>query len=81
MLHGDLYRLTSEHELEDLGWEEMLSDHSDGLVVIEWAGRFPRLLPPDRLHLTWNLGGEEEERMVEMRAHGAQSTRLLEALR
>ncbi len=81
VLHGDLYRLGSEAELEELGWEEMLDEYSDGLVVIEWAERFPRQLPPDRLHLSWILGVSEEERSVEMRAYGAKSAQLLAALR
>ena len=59
----------------------MLDEYSDGLVVIEWAERFPRQLPPDRLHLSWILGVSEEERSVEMRAYGAKSAQLLAALR
>ncbi len=80
VLHGDLYRLNSAEELEDLGWEELLEEYSGGLIVLEWANRFPHLLPTDRLHLVWTLGSTEEERSVRMEAFGARSSKLLEAL-
>ncbi|MBN1223891.1 MAG: tRNA (adenosine(37)-N6)-threonylcarbamoyltransferase complex ATPase subunit type 1 TsaE [Candidatus Aminicenantes bacterium] len=32
--HMDLYRLTSEEELLDLGWEDYLGQ---GIVIVEWA--------------------------------------------
>lgn len=81
VLHGDFYRLGSAAELEDLGWEEMLHDFSDGLVVVEWANRFPEQLPQDHLHLCWRIGAEEEERTVELSAGGAKSERIALALR
>ena len=77
VLHGDFYRLTHPAELDDLGWEEMLHEQSTGLVVVEWANRFPELLPPDHLHMSWRLGSGEEEREVEMRATGPGSRALL----
>lgn len=80
VLHGDFYRLQSAAELEDLGWQEMLHEHSDGLVVVEWASRFPALLPTDRLHLTWQLPPAEEDRTVELQAGGPVSERLLLSL-
>lgn len=80
VLHGDLYRLNSSTELEDLGWEEMLQEYADGLVVLEWASRFPELLPQDRLALSWTLGTAEQERQLRLEAFGQRATRLLEAL-
>jgi tRNA threonylcarbamoyladenosine biosynthesis protein TsaE len=38
--HIDLYRVTSADELEFLGW----SDLQDGLKLVEWPERAPRLL-------------------------------------
>lgn len=38
--HVDLYRLTNPLELEELGFEEILS--GDGVVAIEWPDRLPR---------------------------------------
>ena len=80
VLHGDLYRLNSCAELEDLGWEEMLREYADGLVVLEWANRFPDLLPKDRLGLSWTLGESEDQRQLRLAAFGQRAARLLEAL-
>lgn len=81
VLHGDFYRLGSPEELEDLGWDEMLSEFSDGLVVVEWANRFPPLLPADHLLMSWQLGVGEEERQVVLTAFGEGAGHLLEAVR
>lgn len=43
VFHLDFYRLESPGELVAIGWDEMLDE--DGVVVAEWADRFPALLP------------------------------------
>jgi tRNA threonylcarbamoyladenosine biosynthesis protein TsaE len=43
LFHLDFYRIEAESELVDLGWDELLED---GVVVAEWADKFPALLPP-----------------------------------
>ena len=80
VLHGDFYRLNSPAELDDLGWEEMLHEFSDGLVVVEWADRFPAQLPPDHLHLSLRLLPNEDDRQVEISATGPSSERVLQAM-
>lgn len=45
VFHLDFYRLGSPDELLAIGWDEMLDE--GGVVVAEWADRFPGLLPPD----------------------------------
>ena len=44
--HFDWYRLDSPAELIAIGWDDYL-DESDGVMLIEWADKFPNLLPPD----------------------------------
>jgi tRNA threonylcarbamoyladenosine biosynthesis protein TsaE len=44
LFHCDLYRLRSADEVLDLGWDEYLE--AGGLLIVEWADRFPTLLPP-----------------------------------
>ena len=46
--HFDLYRLKSARELEELGFEDALTD---GAVLVEWPERAPEALPPDALHI------------------------------
>lgn len=74
--HADLYRLSDVDELEQLGLDEILA--GDGVVLVEWADRFPELLPAD--HLEVRLSEEGEGRRVELRAHGPRSAALEAAL-
>ena len=46
--HFDLYRLTSPHELEELGFDEAVSS---GISLIEWPERAGELLPNTSIHL------------------------------
>ena len=51
LFHFDLYRLRSEEEALALGWEEYLD--AGGLMVVEWADKFPALLPPGDGGVRW----------------------------
>lgn len=53
MHHVDLYRLHDSSEVEDLGWEELVS--GAGVTLIEWAEKVSNLLPAERveIHLHW----------------------------
>lgn len=73
--HADLYRLKSEAELEELGLDELLDQAA---VAIEWAERFPDVLPPDHLALTL-LPTEDGSRALVFAAHGPRSQALLNA--
>jgi tRNA threonylcarbamoyladenosine biosynthesis protein TsaE len=44
LFHFDFYRLESPEALLAIGWDEFLDQ--GGVVVAEWADRFPELLPP-----------------------------------
>ena len=46
--HFDFYRLEDENEALKIGLDEYLD--GDGVCVIEWADKFPALLPP---HTRW----------------------------
>ncbi len=80
LLHGDLYRLGDETELEDLGFSEMLDEYRSGIVVLEWGERFPDLLPEDRLRLHFEYGQGDEERTVLLVSSGPDSDRLSAAV-
>jgi tRNA threonylcarbamoyladenosine biosynthesis protein TsaE len=43
LFHMDVYRLETLSEVLSAGLEEYL--HSDGVVVLEWANRWPEILP------------------------------------
>jgi tRNA threonylcarbamoyladenosine biosynthesis protein TsaE len=48
VFHFDFYRLENVEQLWDIGWDEYLS--GDGVIIAEWADKFPGALPPDA---TW----------------------------
>jgi tRNA threonylcarbamoyladenosine biosynthesis protein TsaE len=48
LYHFDFYRLEDEDEALKIGLDEYLD--GDGICVIEWADKFPGLLPP---HTRW----------------------------
>lgn len=47
--HIDLYRLDEVREVETLGLDELFAGGS--LVLLEWAERFPSLLPRERTEI------------------------------
>ena len=48
IFHFDLYRLENASELLEIGWEDYLE--MDGICVVEWADKFPELMPR---HIKW----------------------------
>lgn len=49
LVHIDFYRLNNVEEIHAAGLEEYLP--CEGITVVEWAGRFPDVFPPD----TWRI--------------------------
>jgi len=49
VFHIDLYRLDEAREVETLGLDDLFG--SGALVLLEWAERFPELLPADRVEI------------------------------
>lgn len=56
LCHIDLYRLDTEAQVAALGIEELID--RGALVLIEWGERFPRLLPAERVEITFRTLGE-----------------------
>ena len=74
--HADLYRLDDPEELEQLGLDEMLE--GPGVTLVEWADRFPAVLPDD--HLVLAIAHEGEARRVTLHATGPRHAALEAAL-
>ncbi len=55
--HFDFYRLHSENDLWNIGWEEY---GQGGVVVVEWADMFPSLIPEESIQIEITLSGEWE---------------------
>ncbi|WP_462331776.1 tRNA (adenosine(37)-N6)-threonylcarbamoyltransferase complex ATPase subunit type 1 TsaE [Schwartzia sp. (in: firmicutes)] len=78
--HFDLYRLEDESELEEFGFYEY-AEADDGLVLIEWADKFPEALPEKYIRIHIECGEDESERHLNFtRAGGADAAWLRELL-
>lgn len=78
LIHVDVYRLDHLQELMDLGIMELLD--GGGVTLIEWGDVVAASLPPDFLEVRLELG-DDDERIVGIRAVGARWSARVEAIR
>ncbi len=57
LIHIDAYRLESGNELLKLGFQNMLAD-KENLIVIEWPERVPLVIPLDATRLAFHVVNE-----------------------
>ena len=50
LFHFDMYRLGSEEELFDIGWEDYLA--RPGICAVEWSEQVAGALPPEAVRVT-----------------------------
>src|SRR6185437_8063199 len=62
VFHIDLYRLEEVRQVESLGLDDLF--RSGSLVLLEWAERFPQLLPADRIEIQLRSIGEDEREIT-----------------
>jgi tRNA threonylcarbamoyladenosine biosynthesis protein TsaE len=58
LFHFDFYRLSTATEVQDMGFEEYV--HTPGVVMVEWAEKFPELLPASRLDIRIHILSTEK---------------------
>jgi len=75
-VHVDVYRIRTPAELPELGLEEA---YDRAATAIEWADRFPDLLPADHLQITLAVDGIDQ-RQLELQPTGPRSRILAAAL-
>jgi tRNA threonylcarbamoyladenosine biosynthesis protein TsaE len=59
--HVDLYRLEDARQAAALGLDDLFDQ---GIVLVEWGERFPRLMPAERIEIrigTTGAGGDERD--------------------
>ncbi|MFM8305281.1 MAG: tRNA (adenosine(37)-N6)-threonylcarbamoyltransferase complex ATPase subunit type 1 TsaE [Actinomycetota bacterium] len=70
MVHVDVYRLDTVHELLDLGLDDLAGD--DAVTVVEWGDVVSAAFVADRLEVTLELlPGEDDARRVTIATCGA----------
>lgn len=60
--HFDFYRLSSEDDLDTIGWEDCLTD--DAVALVEWPERCPSLFENHTLALKFEVVDEEHRRIT-----------------
>lgn len=60
--HVDLYRISSEKEIEGVGLAEIFADPS-AIILVEWADRLGKLLPKNRLDIRFVVYHDETHQL------------------
>ena len=63
VFHFDFFRLKRQSEIEEIGFDEYLDE--GGVVVIEWADRFPQVLPTRTRWLRIEAVSEDKRAITE----------------
>ena len=58
LIHIDAYRLNSSHELLVLGWNELIADPKN-IIVLEWPARVSDLIPKHAVQIRFDIKNEE----------------------
>lgn len=74
LYHFDLYRLNSLKELEDIGYEDFISN--SGICVIEWANKAKEILPRHYLKLQMQIKGRNI-RLIKLTGYGREYDNLI----
>ena len=62
--HLDLYRITSEDDLESIGFYDLLGE---GIAVVEWCELIPAAVPEDALRVKISrVDGSADRRVIEI---------------
>ena len=72
LIHADIYRLTTRNEFDDL---DLLSEASEGALVIEWGDVVEPILPADHLRVKFDVD-EDEVRTIQLIPFGSWHSRL-----
>jgi len=75
ILHVDLYRLSSPHEVEQLGLRQR---RDDALLIVEWGSRYRSVLGDDGFELT--LDWAERGRVARLAAMATSGQAVLDAV-
>jgi tRNA threonylcarbamoyladenosine biosynthesis protein TsaE len=67
IFHFDLYRLESDAEIEDLGWEDYLDR---GVVVVEWGEKIRFALSPGQTMRVFIDKGKGDQRIIKIERNG-----------
>ncbi len=58
LIHGDMYRLESSGEIMQLGWEQLIAD-PENLILVEWPEKIADVIPDWAGRVTLNHAGAD----------------------
>jgi len=61
LFHFDMYRLESEDELFDIGWDDYLE--RGGVCAVEWSEKVPRAFPAGTIAIKFEILDENSRRL------------------
>jgi len=67
LYHFDVYRISSEEEMYNLGYEEYF--YGDGVCIVEWADKIEGLIPEKCIVIYISYGANEHERIYNVDVH------------
>lgn len=70
LYHMDAYRLDSEDDMYDLGYDEYIN--SDGVCIIEWASKIKGLIPKTAIIIRISIDFENDKRYMNIDGKGEQ---------
>ncbi len=62
VFHFDFYRLEVQNELHNIGWDDYL--RIDGVLLVEWAERFPNAFPQGTRFVHFEILPNEQRRLT-----------------
>lgn len=57
VFHFDFYRMETADEVIRIGWDEYVEE-GEGIVLVEWADKFPELMPEETQWWQFEIAGE-----------------------
>lgn len=57
LIHIDAYRLKNGHELDVLGWKEIIAEPKN-LIVLEWPERVAEVMPENAIRIRFDIEGD-----------------------
>jgi tRNA threonylcarbamoyladenosine biosynthesis protein TsaE len=60
LIHIDAYRLNDPHELEVLGWKEIVAEPAN-LILIEWPEKVAGMIPVSAMRISFESSGDSRK--------------------
>lgn len=65
LIHIDAYRMETAEEILRLGWEEIIADPKN-IIMIEWPEKVEEAIPKNAIKMSFEHGETENQRIIEL---------------